>query len=110
MIRRYSYLKLGWDIIIILIASLDTITMPLFHSFDQLKSIKESGVYMFAKHSVAFIYILDIIVAFRTTFYSKSTGEEIFSFKRIAKRYLGTGGFFIDFIATLPILANFVTN
>ena len=49
------------------------------------------------------IYICDILMSFRTTYYSKSTGEEIFSLSLIAKNYW-KHGMLLDLIATLSVL------
>jgi hypothetical protein len=50
-----------------------------------------------------FIFFLDIIVNFRTIIFDSRTEEPITNFKVIAKHYVITGRFFIDFISTLPI-------
>lgn len=47
-----------------------------------------------------FLFLIDIAVQFRTTYFSVE-GEEVRDWKKIAKRYF-KGMFFIDFIATIP--------
>ena len=47
------------------------------------------------------IFILDLILNFRTSFIHSQTGEEIFDPKLIAKNYLG-GQFTIDFLSAIP--------
>ena len=47
------------------------------------------------------VFLGDIIVNFRTTFYDIETGDEVFDAKRIGKQYL-KGRFTIDLLSTLP--------
>ena len=56
----------------------------------------------YVEYFVDIIYIMDIIVAFRTS-YVDSVGDEITKPSMIAKRYIGAG-FFLDFFATLSVL------
>ena len=51
---------------------------------------------------VDFLFLLDIIVTFRTTFYDPQTGDEVNSKVKIAKKYL-LGRFWIDLASTIPI-------
>ena len=48
------------------------------------------------------IFFLDIVLNFRTTYFSRKTGDEIFAPKKIAKNYLG-GKFVVDMLASIPI-------
>ena len=59
--------------------------------------------YILSQYIIDFIYICDILRQFRTTYYSKTTGEEIFNLKLIAKHYM-RHGMFIDICAAIPIL------
>ena len=47
------------------------------------------------------IFLIDIIVNFRTTFHDIETGDEVFDAKRTGKVYL-RGRFTIDLLSTLP--------
>ena len=47
------------------------------------------------------VFLMDIIVNFRTTFYDIETGDEVFDSKRTGKVYL-KGRFTIDLLSTLP--------
>jgi len=51
--------------------------------------------------AIDLMFLLDIIVAFRTTFYDLETGDEIFDSKRTGKVYL-KGRFAIDLLSTIP--------
>lgn len=48
------------------------------------------------------MFLVDILLNFRTTFYLSSTGDEIFDTKLIAKNYL-LGNFTIDIISCMPV-------
>jgi len=51
---------------------------------------------------IDFLFIADLIVAFRTTFQNSKTGDEVFSAKEIAVNYM-KGRFWIDLLASLPL-------
>jgi hypothetical protein len=48
------------------------------------------------------MFLLDILVAFRTTYFDMHSGEEVFSGKLTAIAYLKSR-FLIDFISTIPV-------
>jgi len=50
---------------------------------------------------IDFVFLLDIIVNFRTTFYDIETGDEVFDSKRSGKLYL-KGRFTVDLLSTIP--------
>ena len=50
---------------------------------------------------IDFNFAIDIVLTFRTTYYD-SEGEEIFDWRKIAKKYL-LGRFTIDFISPIPL-------
>ena len=47
------------------------------------------------------MFLIDIIITFRTTFYNKR-GEEVFDPQQIAKSYITSGRFFFDLLSCLP--------
>ena len=51
------------------------------------------------------IYILDIVIQFRTTYFDKMTGNEIWDLRKISRKYM-KGSFFIDLLATVSIVPN----
>jgi Ion transport protein len=48
------------------------------------------------------LFLLDILVAFRTTFFDIHSGEEVFESKKTAIVYLKSR-FFVDFVSTVPV-------
>ena len=53
------------------------------------------------------IYIIDILLIFRTTFFSPDTGDEIWSLKHIAIRYMKKG-MILDIISSLTVLPTII--
>lgn len=53
--------------------------------------------------AIDIIFVIDIIICFRTTYVNPTTGDEIWSPALIAKNYLGSSRFYIDFISSLPL-------
>ena len=54
--------------------------------------------------SANIIFAIDLMVRFFSSYIDVKDGREIFSFKAIAKNYLG-GDFTFDFISTIPVKA-----
>jgi hypothetical protein len=48
-------------------------------------------------------FLCDILINFRTTYFSTKTGDEVMDAKKIAKKYVFGGQFWLDLLATLPI-------
>lgn len=57
--------------------------------------------YIIVDSLVNLIFIIDVVINFRTTFIHKLTGEEIIEPKKIAVEYIKTR-FFIDLVASIP--------
>ena len=51
--------------------------------------------------AIDIFFVIDIVIAFRTTYIDIRSGAEITEIKALAKYYL-LGQFFIDFLATVP--------
>jgi hypothetical protein len=66
----------------------------------------DNGTYMTIDAVTTLIYILDIILAFRTT-YLDNQGDERYLCNEIASNYIKSSRFLID---TLSLLANPLTN
>jgi hypothetical protein len=48
------------------------------------------------------LFVFDIIIAFRTTYFDLISGEEIFNSKKTAIEYLKSR-FLMDFVSTVPL-------
>lgn len=62
------------------------------------------NIYMIVINSVIdFVFFIDIILNFRTTYYNSLTGDEVRDPVKIAKNYVFGGKFVIDFLASVPL-------
>ena len=97
IINDMNKMKLFWDMFILLLAVL-TSFMVGFELV--ITSLTNNTLYEVISLTGDVIFGIDIMVQFRTTYFSVE-GEEVRDWKKIAKRYM-KGMFFIDFIATVP--------
>jgi hypothetical protein len=101
VVRVSSKYRLRWDIIIIILAIYNSITIPLAIAFkpDFLESVTVAVL----NAVIDLFFLVDIFVNFRTTYISTKTGDEIYEPKLIARRYLVSGQFFIDLLSSVPL-------
>ena len=52
---------------------------------------------------IDFLFGVDIILNFRTSYINQRTGEEVLDPKKIARNYLCSSRFVIDLLASIPI-------
>ncbi|XP_068092212.1 potassium voltage-gated channel subfamily H member 8 isoform X2 [Hyperolius riggenbachi] len=100
VILHFSTFKAAWDWLILLATFYVAVTVPYNVSFvdnDDLSSTRSTTV---SDISVEILFIIDIILNFRTTYVSKS-GQVVFKAKSICIHYVTTW-FVIDLIAALP--------
>ncbi|XP_072268527.1 voltage-gated delayed rectifier potassium channel KCNH8 isoform X2 [Pyxicephalus adspersus] len=100
VILHFSTFKAAWDWLILLATFYVAVTVPYNVSFvdnDDLSSTRSTTV---SDISVEILFIIDIILNFRTTYVSKS-GQVIFKARSICIHYVTTW-FVIDLIAALP--------
>lgn len=92
--------KVAWDLFIILIAIYLTISVPYYISFSKstLSSTITFAIHLF----ISFLFIIDIVLSFRTSFLSNATSEEIKNSKLIIKHYALSLQFAFDIISTIP--------
>lgn len=89
--------KQAWDMIILVLAVITSFTV----GFELvLSSLRENLEYKFFTIFSDLLFLADICVAFRTTYFSVE-GEEVRDWKKISARYMA-GMFMIDLIATIP--------
>ena len=75
-----------WDLLIILFAIWNCIQVPYSLAFDVGT---DSNIYTLCFNLFTdFIFIVDVIINFLTTYISEETGIESFSFKEISIQYL----------------------
>ena len=99
MLRQNDPQKTKWDLIIIFLAIYNSFQIPFEIAFDP-EDMKLPAFYV-VNSLIDFVFLLDIIVNFRTTFYDIETGDEVFDSKRTGKMYL-KGRFTVDLLSTIP--------
>lgn len=97
---RYNDPRLNtWDTFIIIVAIYNCLTLSFTIAVDP--PFANHPAYITFDWLLILCYLLDIIVNFYTTYLDKE-GEEIFSYKMIAKHYMLGGRFVIDVLSTIP--------
>ena len=87
------------------IALWNAIWTPLTISIDGARDLNETIGFFLINTFVDFIFWVDIIVQFRTTYIEPKSGEEIYLFSEIAYNYVWHGSFIVDFLSTFPFAA-----
>lgn len=99
MLRQNDPRKSKFDLVIISLAIYNSFQIPFEIAFNP-KDMKSPG-FIVINCLIDTIFLLDIIVNFRTTFYDLETGDEVFDPKRTGKKYLKSR-FAIDLLSTIP--------
>ncbi|XP_053121378.1 potassium voltage-gated channel subfamily H member 8 [Hemicordylus capensis] len=100
ILLHFSTFKAGWDWLILLATFYVAVTVPYnvcFIGNDELSTTRSTTV---SDIAVEILFIIDIILNFRTTYVSKS-GQVIFEARSICIHYVTTW-FIIDLVAALP--------
>ncbi|XP_043939615.1 potassium voltage-gated channel subfamily H member 3 [Protopterus annectens] len=103
ILLHYGTFKAGWDCLILLATFYVAVTVPYSVCFNTEKDegiVSSRGPPSVCDLSVEILFILDIVLNFRTTYVSKS-GQVIYNPHSIAVHY-ATTWFFLDLIAALP--------
>ncbi|XP_036396065.1 potassium voltage-gated channel subfamily H member 4-like [Megalops cyprinoides] len=101
ILLHYSVSKALWDWMILLATFYVAVTVPYnvcFTAYDDLDSAARSTIV--SDIAVEMLFILDIILNFRTTYVSQS-GQVVYDARSICIHYAATW-FFVDLIAALP--------
>lgn len=99
IIRLNSSFRMKWDLIVMLCAIWNWVSIPLELSFDPAFA-RTIGFIIFNQF-IDILFTLDIFLTFRTTYISSKTGIEVSDPKEIAKDYL-MGRFWVDFLTIFP--------
>lgn len=86
-----------WDLLILIMAIFNSFAVPLEYVVTELV---ENSTYQAVDLVINILFIFDIIVGFRTTFFN-AEGMEIRDPKQLAMKYL-KGMFVIDFLSSIP--------
>lgn len=86
-----------------ILAIWNAIWTPLTIGFDQANVIGQGVAFFCMDLFVDFVFTIDIILGFTSSYVDTANGAEIFAPKLIAMHYIFKGSFFIDFMSTFPI-------
>jgi len=94
-----------WDVIIIIFAIQNGITLPLQIAFDSQISKEEAINDLLDVLNVitVIIFTIDIAAGFLTSYVNVSSGDEIHGAKMVARNYILNGSFMIDILSTFPL-------
>lgn len=85
---------------IILLAIYNCFNIPFVLAFRP--EYGEALISFFVDSVIDFLFAIDILINFRTTYIDSLDGEEIFEGKKIAHRYFFSMRFWMDLISTIP--------
>ena len=98
LIHPHSKKKFYWDLIIILLSIINAIYVPMEITFSLQSSLMET-----INYAMDAIFIMDIVVNFRTIYLDPRTMDPVTNNKMIALAYIKSGRFFVDFLASFPL-------
>lgn len=82
-----------------ILAIFNCFAIPVDVAFEP--AFMDTWYFLLINSVIDFIFLLDLIINFRTTFIHEKTGKEIIEPREIALTYL-EGRFWIDLLATIP--------
>jgi hypothetical protein len=85
IIDEGSNFKFYWDMFIILLAIYNAFSIPFYLAFSP--PFSTSLAREISDDMIDILFLCDILIHFRTSYYHPDTGEEIFNPKMIAKHY-----------------------
>jgi hypothetical protein len=101
ILRHDSKFKTYWDLFIILLVIYNCLTIPLGVAFQKMEFLENNiGIKIF-ENAIDILFLADILINFRTSYISDTSGLEIVDGKRIALNYL-KGRLIVDILATIP--------
>jgi hypothetical protein len=99
MLKGSGKFRQKWDMFIILLAIYNSISIPLSIAFEP-KDMSTTG-FQILDSCIDLIFLVDIIIAFRTTYIDTNVGKEIVDPVSIALNYF-YNGLLIDFVSSMP--------
>ncbi|KAL5005757.1 hypothetical protein ScPMuIL_016915 [Solemya velum] len=98
IIVHYGIFKIGWDWLILLCTFYTAIMVPFNAAFITIHGGSRSSIY--SDVVVEILFILDIVLNFRTSFVNKS-GQVVYDARQIVINYI-KGWFLLDLLAAIP--------
>jgi hypothetical protein len=103
IIRCRSPFKLYLDIVIIILALYFSIIIPVEIAFNP-DLLNHAGE-ITAEAFINMVFTIDIMLQFRMTYISATSGDEVFDTRKIAKNYLLGPRFVLDTLSSIPFNA-----
>jgi len=90
-----------WDVVIIIFAIINGVTLPLEIAFKE--EFSDYAWYRITDNVTLMVFTFDLVVGFFTSYVNISSGDEIFGMKLIAMHYIFEGTFLVDIASTFPL-------
>ncbi|CAI2372401.1 unnamed protein product [Moneuplotes crassus] len=97
--RAHAGNRLKWEIFIIFLAIWNGFSIPFSVAF--YEEDQENIGWLIVNSFTDFLFFIDVLINFRTTYMDEATSEEIFDSRLIAIQYL-KGRFWVDMVASIP--------
>ena len=91
--------KTNWDLYVMVLATINVLLVPIDVGFEP-ESFQTIQFKIF-NYFIDFIFFVDILVSFRTSYINPRTGAEVLNIKYVAQNYIKTS-FTVDLLATIP--------
>ena len=91
-----------FEYLVMVLAIWNAIWTPLTIAFDRAAEMDGQLGFTLVNRFVDFIFVIDIIIGFLSSYVDVAKGEEIYAPKKIAYHYMVKGSFVIDFMSTFP--------
>jgi hypothetical protein len=101
MVKMQGKSRQYWDFLILGLSVYQAIVIPL--QICMAADNFNSPLIITFDSIVNLIFLMDILIRFRTTFIHPITGEEVIDSSLIAERYLRGKNFIIDVLSTVPL-------
>jgi hypothetical protein len=98
--RLASPNRVKWDLFVMILAIWNCFSIPFVIAFKPVDA--ESPGMLAFDTMIDFLFIIDIIIQFKTSYIHSQTGVEIMDLNLIAKNYIRGGRFFLDLLASIP--------
>mmetsp|Transcript_11978 Transcript_11978/g.18501 ORF Transcript_11978/g.18501 Transcript_11978/m.18501 type:complete len:174 (-) Transcript_11978:44-565(-) len=100
IIRQNNPFRVRWDLFVMILSVWNSLVIPIELAF-QPPSF-ESKQLVITNFVIDFMFVLDIVLNFRTSFFNPNTADEILNSKKIARHYVTSSRFWIDILSTVP--------
>ena len=102
-IKQDSMFKVIWDLYVIVLVLINCITIPYQVSFAKMETfVNDDKFKYFEIFVIDLSFVIDIIINFRTSYFSRDTGVEVTDPKLIARNYACSMRFLLDLVASIP--------